>query len=123
VETRVFVLDPKSFRSEDLEEPSGILRKGGLVAFPTETVYGLGANAHDPDAIHRLREVKGRPPGKPLTLHIASRDDVARLVEEVPRSARLLMDRYWPGPLTIVFPATPDRGSACGCRRTRSPGS
>jgi L-threonylcarbamoyladenylate synthase len=110
VQTRVFVLDPKSFRPEDLEEPSGILRKGGLVAFPTETVYGLGANAHDPDAVHRLRQVKSRPPEKPLTLHIASKDDVMRLVEEVPRSARLLMDRYWPGPLTIVFPGNAGQG-------------
>ncbi|MGH9361054.1 MAG: L-threonylcarbamoyladenylate synthase, partial [Thermoanaerobaculia bacterium] len=110
VETRLFRVDPKSFRREELEEPAAILRSGGLVAFPTETVYGLGANAHDPDAVHRLRLVKDRPPEKPFTLHLASAEDVHRYVEEVPRVARLLMERYWPGPLTIVFPGNAGQG-------------
>ena len=110
VETRYFKVDPKAFRPEDLAEPAGILSRGGLVAFPTETVYGLGANAHDPDAVHRLRQIKGRPADKPLTLHLADPDDVPRFVEEIPRAAEVLMDRYWPGPLTIVFPGNAGQG-------------
>jgi L-threonylcarbamoyladenylate synthase len=110
VQTRYFQIDPKALRPEDLEEPAAILRAGGLVAFPTETVYGLGANSHDPDAVHRLRQVKNRPDDKPLTLHIGSREEVGRYVEEVPDSAKLLMDRYWPGPLTIIFPGNAGQG-------------
>ncbi len=110
METRHFKVDPRSFRPEELAEAADILKRGGLVAFPTETVYGLGANAHDPDGVHRLRQVKGRPPEKPLTLHLASKEDVPRYVEEVPRPARLLMDRYWPGPLTIIFPGNAGQG-------------
>jgi len=110
VQTHIFTIDPKAFRPEDLEEPAAILRRGGLVAFPTETVYGLGANAHDPDAVHRLREVKSRSAEKALTLHLASKDDVPRYIEEIPVAARLLMDRYWPGPLTIIFPGNAGLG-------------
>lgn len=110
MQTRYFKVDPKAFRPQELEEPAGILRRGGLVAFPTETVYGLGANALDPDAVHRLRQVKQRPPEKPLTLHLSSAEDVPRHVERVPRSARVLMERYWPGPLTIIFPGNAGQG-------------
>jgi protein arginine phosphatase len=108
--TRYFQVDPRSFRAEELAEPAAILRQGGLTAFPTETVYGLGANAHDPDAVHRLRQVKGRDAEKPLTLHLADVAEIHRYVEEVPRSARLLMERYWPGPLTIIFPGNAGQG-------------
>ncbi len=114
MQTLYFKVDPKAFEPRELEEPAALLRRGGLVAFPTETVYGLGANARDPDAVHRLRQVKGRPPEKPLTLHLASSEDVGQYVEEVPRIARLLMERYWPGPLTIVFPG--NAGTGVGVR-------
>jgi len=110
VETRYIRVDPKSFEPSELEGAAAILRGGGLVAFPTETVYGLGANALDPAAIERLREAKRRPAEKHFTLHIASADDVPRFVEEVPRGARVLIGRYWPGPLTIVFPSKDGEG-------------
>ena len=87
-----------------LAEAAAVLRAGGLVAFPTETVYGLGADATNPKAVERLNQVKGRPPEKPYSLHLASARDVVRFVPEVPPLARRLMERFWPGPLTVVLP-------------------
>lgn len=81
-----------------------MVRAGGLVAFPTETVYGLGADATNPQAIDRLNQVKGRPPDKPYALHLASVDQVRELVVEIPPPARRLMERFWPGPLTLILP-------------------
>ncbi|RKO65619.1 L-threonylcarbamoyladenylate synthase [Desulfofundulus salinus] len=82
-----------------------ILRQGGLVAFPTETVYGLGANALDALAVARIFEAKGRPQDNPLIVHVADRETVGRLACRVPASAGKLMDAFWPGPLTLVLPA------------------
>lgn len=92
-----------------LAEAAKILRGGGLVAFPTETVYGLGADATNPDAIARLNRVKGRPPEKPYSLHLHSAAQVQALVSSVPPLAQRLMERFWPGPLTIVMPANDGR--------------
>lgn len=80
------------------------LREGRLVAFPTETVYGLGANALDVDAITEIFHAKGRPMDNPLIVHIASVDELDKLVLHVPYAARILIDKYWPGPLTLVLP-------------------
>ena len=80
-----------------------LIREGGLVAFPTETVYGLGANGLDGEAVRRIFEAKGRPGDNPLILHVAKKNYVKRLWAHVPESARVLMDTFWPGPLTIVF--------------------
>ncbi|SER17117.1 translation factor SUA5 [Lentzea xinjiangensis] len=80
-----------------------MLRAGGLVAFPTETVYGLGANAEDPIAVARVFEVKGRPPSHPLIVHLGSADQLDDWAEDVPGAARLLAERFWPGPLTLVL--------------------
>ena len=80
-----------------------IIREGGLVAFPTETVYGLGANGLDGTAVRRIFEAKGRPGDNPLILHVARKNDVKKLWSRVPESARVLMDTFWPGPLTLVF--------------------
>lgn len=82
---------------------SDILRNGGLVAFPTETVYGLGGNALDPRASEKIYAAKGRPSDNPLIVHIANRADVAELASEIPPIAEKLMDRFWPGPMTIIF--------------------
>ncbi|MER6443819.1 L-threonylcarbamoyladenylate synthase [Streptomyces venezuelae] len=87
----------------DIESAADVLRAGGLVALPTETVYGLGANAEDPAAVMRIFEVKGRPPSHPLIVHIAAADQLDDWVEEVPPAARLLADHFWPGPLTLVL--------------------
>ena len=92
-----------------------ILREGGLVAFPTETVYGLGANGFDGEAVARIFAAKGRPADNPLILHVAKKSDVKPLWANVPASARVLMDTFWPGPLTLVYnksAAVPDEVTA-----------
>jgi len=80
-----------------------VIRSGGLVAFPTETVYGLGANGLDGEAVSRIFEAKGRPNDNPLILHIAKKSDVKDLWHSVPDTARALMDAFWPGPLTLIY--------------------
>lgn len=90
-------------RSGDIEKAAGVLRVGGLVALPTETVYGLGANAEDPAAVARIFQVKGRPPSHPLIVHIGGAEHLGDWVEGVPTTARLLAERFWPGPLTLVL--------------------
>ncbi|MCG8970460.1 L-threonylcarbamoyladenylate synthase [Streptomyces sp. CL12-4] len=89
--------------ASDIEQAAGVLRAGGLVALPTETVYGLGANAEDPAAVARIFQVKGRPPSHPLIVHIAAAEQLNDWVAEVPATARLLAERFWPGPLTLVL--------------------
>src|SRR5262249_12833873 len=79
-----------------------ILQRGGLVAFPTETVYGLGASALDASAVEKIFQTKGRPAQNPLIVHISDLDAVTNLSEEWPGTARRLTERFWPGPLTLV---------------------
>jgi L-threonylcarbamoyladenylate synthase len=88
----------------EIEKAAALLRAGRLVAFPTETVYGLGANALDPVAVGRIFEAKGRPLSSPLIVHVASIEMARGLVAEWPEKAELLARRFWPGPLTIVVP-------------------
>ncbi|MEU9211815.1 L-threonylcarbamoyladenylate synthase [Streptomyces sp. NPDC048415] len=90
-------------RTSDIEMAAGALRAGGLVAFPTETVYGLGANAEDSAAVARLFQVKGRPPSHPLIVHIGGAEHLGDWAEDVPATAHLLAERFWPGPLTLVL--------------------
>jgi L-threonylcarbamoyladenylate synthase len=87
-----------------IEAAAKRLRRGGVVAFPTETVYGLGANALDERAVARVFEIKGRPRFDPLIVHVAQLADVAPLVAEFDPRARRLAERFWPGPLTLVLP-------------------
>ena len=87
----------------DIERAAAILRGGGLVAFPTETVYGLGADASNPAALTRLYEVKGRPHSHPLIVHLPSAAHLSRWVRGVPEAARSLAQVFWPGPLTLVM--------------------
>ncbi|GHG99127.1 threonylcarbamoyl-AMP synthase [Streptomyces rubradiris] len=89
--------------TSDIEKAAEVLRAGGLVALPTETVYGLGANAEDPAAVSRIFQVKGRPPTHPLIVHIGGAEHLDAWVEEVPATARLLAEHFWPGPLTLVL--------------------
>ncbi len=98
-----------------MADAAAILRAGGLVAFPTETVYGLGADATDPSAIARIYAAKGRPAFNPLIAHVA---DLAAAQREavLPEDALRLAARFWPGPLTLVAPASPG-GSVCGLAR------
>ena len=89
---------------EGVQQAAEIIRQGGLVAFPTETVYGLGGNALDPEASRKIYAAKGRPSDNPLIVHVSCIDEVPPLVSEFPDSARKLMEAFWPGPLTIVLP-------------------
>ena len=89
--------------SASVQEAAGILKAGGLVAFPTETVYGLGANAFDADAVLSIFTAKGRPADNPLIVHIHDRAQLNE-IGDIPPRAPALMDAFWPGPLTILFP-------------------
>ncbi len=91
------------FDHEALARAASLLRDGEVVAFPTETVYGLGADAYNPVAVAKIFELKKRPHFDPLIVHISRTEWVGDLAEETPPQARLLMDRFWPGPLTIIL--------------------
>ncbi|MGN0133032.1 MAG: L-threonylcarbamoyladenylate synthase [Lachnospiraceae bacterium] len=86
-----------------LKEAGRIVRNGGLVAFPTETVYGLGGDALNPDSSRKIYAAKGRPSDNPLIVHIADMEDLPRLVSYIPDAARVLAEHFWPGPLTMIF--------------------
>lgn len=103
--------NPQTQRRE-IQEAAEIIRSGGLVAIPTETVYGLGADALNPDAVRRIYEAKGRPSDNPLIIHVPSADWLERYCVEVPDSAYRLAEKFWPGPLTMILkrnPIVPDR--------------
>ncbi|MBI3030390.1 MAG: threonylcarbamoyl-AMP synthase [Candidatus Rokubacteria bacterium] len=105
IRTRLLRVDPRDPDPAGLKDAAGILVRGGLVAFPTETFYGLGANALDRKAFGRVYAVKGRPEGKPLLVLVDSVRMVETLVEDLSPTALALMTRYWPGPLTLVLKA------------------
>jgi L-threonylcarbamoyladenylate synthase len=92
---------------EDIQKAANILRSGGLVVFPTETVYGLGANALDPAALRKIYELKGRPVTSPLILHVSSLAQARALAKDWLPEAERLAEKYWPGPLTLVVPKKP----------------
>ena len=101
VRTQVF--NARSQKENGTNLGGRIIRSGGLVAFPTETVYGLGANGLDGEAVKRIFKAKGRPADNPLILHIAKKSDVKPLWLHIPSTARQLMDAFWPGPLTLIY--------------------
>lgn len=104
------------FSADDPKTPSlaaKIIQDGGIVAIPTETVYGLGANAMDEAAVAKIFEAKGRPQDNPLIIHIAEPSELTRYCRDIPESAWRLAERFWPGPLTMVLPVKP-----CIPRRT-----
>lgn len=112
---RVIRVDPAAPSREALAPAGRVLREGGLVAFPTETVYGLGANALDDDAVMRIFRAKGRPGYNPLIVHVASSDAARELALEWTETAGRLAEAFWPGPLTLVLPKraiVPDRVTA-----------
>lgn len=90
-------------KADDIEQAARVLRAGGLVAFPTETVYGLGADAENAGAVERIFAVKGRPATHPLIVHIGADDQLHDWAADVSKPARLLAERFWPGPLTLVL--------------------
>jgi L-threonylcarbamoyladenylate synthase len=107
VATDVVRVDPVAPDDVLVGKAADILRRGGLVAFPTETFYGLGAAALDALAVRRVFDVKGRPSSMPLLVLIDAASSLQHLVLDVPQRARPLMDRHWPGALTLVFRAAP----------------
>lgn len=96
-------INKDKFQVEELRIAAGILQEGGLVAFPTETVYGLGGNGLDTSAARKIYEAKGRPSDNPLIIHIADVERLENLVSDIPTKAKELADAYWPGPLTMIF--------------------
>lgn len=106
MKTRVIQVDPKSPQPEVVHQACEVLRRGGLMAFPTDTLYALGANALDPAAIGRVLTVKGRHHGKPLSVLIPSVEAGAALAAALPDGAHALMRAFWPGALTVVVRAS-----------------
>lgn len=103
------------FGASKLHQAAEILKRGGLLGVPTETVYGLGANGLDPEAVNAIFTAKGRPQDNPLILHIPSADWLSRYCENIPAAAWTLAERFWPGPLTIILarkPLVPDAVTA-----------
>lgn len=113
MDTIIGVIDKEFMHSESeavkheaekvLETAGEILKSGGLVAFPTETVYGLGADGLNEDASKKIYAAKGRPSDNPLIIHITNMDALEKIVKEVPEVARIVAEKYWPGPLTMIF--------------------
>jgi L-threonylcarbamoyladenylate synthase len=102
--TDVIRVAPDALDPAAIARAAECLRRGGLVAFPTETVYGLGVNALDREAVRRLFAAKQRPPNDPLIVHVTSIDSIAALASRVPDSVERLARRFWPGPLTVIVP-------------------
>ena len=103
MKTILATVDSKKPEQKWIKQAADILKSGGLVAFPTETVYGLGANGLDAYACKKIYEAKGRPSDNPLILHIAEKKDLYTIVKEVPQKAEKLINAFWPGPLTMIF--------------------
>ena len=103
METIIKKIDIANLVSSDLREAAAFIREGKLVAFPTETVYGLGGNAYDSTASARIYAAKGRPSDNPLIVHISEFEEIKPLVKELPDVAKALADRFWPGPLTMIL--------------------
>jgi len=103
METKIIKIDQENYFNKILNYPAKVLKEGGLVAFPTETVYGLGCNALDEEAISKIFEVKGRPGDNPLIIHISEIEMLDALVKEYSGVVKKVISKFWPGPLTIVF--------------------
>lgn len=103
MKTKIIRMDESNINNKELEAAGEIIRGGGLVAFPTETVYGLGGDALSGESAEKIYRAKGRPSDNPLIVHICRYEDINRIVKEVPREAELLAKAFWPGPLTMIF--------------------
>lgn len=103
MDTKVVFMDEKHIDTLTLKEAGELIRKGELVAFPTETVYGLGGDALQADSARKIYAAKGRPSDNPLIIHIAKWDDIYHICRDVPEAAKKLADAFWPGPLTMIL--------------------
>lgn len=106
MKTKIKRVKKEQLDNDIIREAGDILRAGGLVAFPTETVYGLGADALNEGAAEKIYAAKGRPSDNPLIVHITEIKDLERITDRIPREAFVIADRYWPGPLTMIFEKT-----------------
>ena len=102
IQTKMITIDKENIDIKKMKEAGACIAAGELVAFPTETVYGLGGDALDPDAARKIYAAKGRPSDNPLIVHIAEFSDMERVTDEIPEQARILADKFWPGPLTMI---------------------
>lgn len=103
MDTRIVSINESNIDGDLITEAGNIIKTGGLVAFPTETVYGLGGDALNPASSEKIYAAKGRPSDNPLIVHIAEMDSLEKIADKVPEGARKLADKYWPGPLTMIF--------------------
>ena len=103
MQTKIQCVNPKDFREEELHDACEILKAGGLVAFPTETVYGLGGDALRPEVSKKIYQAKGRPSDNPLIVHIADWESLHHVAAEVPTQAKQIAKAFWPGPVTMIF--------------------
>ena len=101
--TLISKIDEKHIDKEEIKKQAEMLKDGKTVIFPTETVYGLGANGLDEEAVSKIYKAKGRPSDNPLILHIYDKKQIIDLVEEISDKAEIVMDNFWPGPITIIF--------------------
>lgn len=106
MKTKIISIEEENIDEEALREAGEIIKNGGLVAFPTETVYGLGGNALDKEAAEKIYRAKGRPSDNPLIVHICRIEDMDSIVQEAPEAAKKLADAFWPGPLTLILKKT-----------------
>lgn len=102
----ILKINPDNFDVEELQPAVTVLKQGGVIAYPTETVYGLGASIYHEHAVRRIFQLKIRDPNKPLSVMISSIEDVNELCEEIPQYSEILMNAFWPGPLTLIFKAS-----------------
>lgn len=102
MQTKVVKIDSANIDDAAMKEACDLIRAGELVAFPTETVYGLGADALHPEASKKIYAAKGRPSDNPLIVHISKFEDLVSIAREVPPQAKKLADAFWPGPLTMI---------------------
>ena len=103
MEAKIIKVDKQNLDPEVMREAGSMIRMGGLVAFPTETVYGLGADARQKDAASRIYAAKGRPSDNPLIVHIAEFQALRAIVSDIPEKAVRLAQTFWPGPLTMIL--------------------
>jgi L-threonylcarbamoyladenylate synthase len=114
--TTIYKINPEKINLNSIKKCGELIKKGKLVVFPTETVYGLGANALDEKAVDKIFKAKGRPKDNPLIVHISDYKMLNPLVESIPEKAKKLMKKFWPGPLTIIFKkqgSVPDNVTCC----------
>ncbi len=101
--TKIIKIDKENIDEALIIEMSHIIKNNGTVVFPTETVYGLGANALSDVAVAKIFAAKGRPSDNPLIVHVSNIEQLDKIVEIIPVKAKILMDKFWPGPLTLLF--------------------